>query len=266
MESPLLRPSFSLSLGLRHGWVLVPALLFGAAGAAVTEVRTAAQAGTEPKFAVDERSGAVVGICIDIMQAIERVDPGLKFSGQQTWQPLARIYSSIDHGKQDASCGLSHSAERDKKYVFVGPALFTIRYHLIARADDPVSVANWDDVRQLEPDGVVLANRGFAGVALLENAGVRQIDASAASPQLNVQKLLARRGRLFFHRGPGLQAVLNRTGYGARVRILPAEMASSQLYFVVGKHLGADIVERLRNALQALEKSGELERIARGWE
>ena len=262
MEPPLLR----LSISLRRIGVLAPALLFCAAAMAATEVRTAAQSGTEPKFQVDPRSGTIGGICIDIMRAIERVDSSLKFSGQQTWQPLTRIYSAMDHGTQDASCGLSHSPERDKKYVFVGPTLFTIRYHLIARLDDPVSVASWDDVRKLAPDGVVLANRGFAGVSVLENAGVRQIDASAASPQLNLQKLLARRGRLFFHRGPGLQAALNRTGLAAKVRILPAEMASSQLYFVVGKHVGADVTERLRGALQALEKSGELERIARGWE
>jgi glutamate/aspartate transport system substrate-binding protein len=262
MESPLLR-SF---IGLRHAGVLLSALLSGGAGMAATEVRTAAQVGTEPKFQADERSGTIVGICIDIMHAVERADPGLKFSGQQTWQPLARIYSGIDRATQDASCGLSHSPERDRKYLFVGPPLFTIRYHLIARADDPVSIASWDDVRKLEPDGVVLANRGFAGVTVLENAGVRQIDASAASPQLNVQKLLARRGRLFFYRNPGLQATLNRTGYGARVRILPMEMASSPLYFVVGRHLDAGVVERLRAALQTLEKSGELERIARNWE
>jgi glutamate/aspartate transport system substrate-binding protein len=262
MESPLLR----LSISLRHAGVLLSALLSGGAGMAATEVRTAAQVGTEPKFQADERSGTVVGICIDIMNAVERVDPSLRFSGHQAWQPLARIYSSIDRGTQDASCGLSHSPERDKKYVFVGPPLFTIRYHLIARIDDPVSIASWDDVRKLEPDGVVLANRGFAGVTVLEKAGVRLIDASAASPQLNVQKLLAHRGRLFFHRSPGLQATLNRTGYGARVRILPMEMASSPLYFVVGRHLDAGVVERLRAALQTLEKSGELERIARNWE
>ncbi|NRR29317.1 transporter substrate-binding domain-containing protein [Oxalobacteraceae bacterium] len=233
---------------------------------AATEVRTAAQVGTEPKFQTDAGSGAVVGICIDIMRAIERQDPSLSFSGQQDWQPLTRIYSAMDHARLDASCGLSHSPERDKKYNYVGPVLFSIRYHLIARLDDPVSVSNWDDVRKLGPDNIVLANRGFAAVTILENAGVEQIDSGAASPQLNVQKLLARRGRFFFHRAPGLQATLNRTGYGSKLRILPTEMASSKLYFVVGKHVGENLIVRLRNALLALEKSGELERIANSWE
>lgn len=255
-----------LSISAHHAGALLATLLWCGGVMATTEVRTAAQVGTEPKFQTDERSGAVVGICIDVMRAVERVDPSLKFSGQQRWQPLTRIYSGLDHGTQDAACGLSHSPERDQKYIYVGPALFTIRYHLIARLDDPVVIANWDDVRKLEPDGIVLANRGFGGVTVLENAGVRQIDAGAATPQLNVQKLLARRGRLYFHRGPGLQATLNRTGYASKVRILPAEMASIPLYFVVGKHVDAGLIERLRNALLVLEKNGELERIGRSWE
>lgn len=234
---------------------------------AATEIRTAAQHGTEPKFQNADASGnRVVGICIDIMRAVERVDPGLKFTGDQVWQPLPRIYSAIDRGVQDASCGLSHSAERDRKYLFVGPPLFSIHYHLIARHDDAATVGNWDDLRKLAPDNVVLANRGFASVVVLEKAGVTGVDAGAADPKLNLQKLLAHRGRFFFHRTPGLQAVLDRSGLAARVKILPAVMASSPLYFVVGKQVDPAVIERLRAALQALEKSGELERIARAWE
>lgn len=236
------------------------------ASVAATEIRTSAQHGTEPKFQTDAKSGRVVGICIDIMRAVERLDPGLKFTGDQSWQPLPRIYSAIDRGVQDASCGLSHSPERDKKYAFVGPPLFSIRYYLVARSDDPAVIANWDDLRKLAPDNVVLANRGFAGVTVLEAAGVAQIDAGASDPKLNLQKLLAHRGRFFFHRTPGLQAVLDRSGLAAKFKILPTVMAISPLYFVVGKQVDPALVERLRTALQALEKSGELERIAKSWE
>lgn len=236
-------------------------------GVAATEIRTAAQQGTEPKFQnADAAGGRVVGICVAIMRAVEKLDPGLKFTGDQSWQPLTRIYSGLDRGVQDASCGLSHSPERDRKYAFVGPPLFSIRYHLIARSDDTALIANWDDLRKLAPDNVVLANRGFAGVTVLEAAGVAQIDAGASDPKLNLQKLLAHRGRFFFHRTPGLQAVLDRSGMAAKLKILPTVLAVSPLYFVVGKHVDPAVVERLRTALQTLEKSGELERIARSWE
>ncbi|WP_332853563.1 substrate-binding periplasmic protein [Duganella sp. S19_KUP01_CR8] len=237
------------------------------ASVAATEIRTSAQQGTEPKFqSASATGGRVVGICIDIMRAVEKLDSDLKFTGDQAWQPLPRIYSGMDRGVLDASCGLSHSPERDKKYVFVGPPLFSIRYHLIARNDDAAVIANWDDLRKLAPDNVVLANRGFAGVTVLESAGVAQIDAGASDPKLNLQKLLAHRGRFFFHRMPGLQAVLDRSGLAEKFKILPTVMAISPLYFVLGKHVDPVLVDRLRTALQTLEKSGELERIAKAWE
>lgn len=249
----------------RHA-ALAAAMLLCAAHAAAAELRVAAQVGAEPKFVTLPETGAVGGICIDILRAVERVDAGLRFSGERNWMPLPRMYSAMDHGALDAFCGLSHSAERDRKYRFVGPPLFSVRYHLVVRADDGINVNSWDDVRKLGRDGVVLANRGFAGVTLLENAGVRWIDASSASPELNVQKLAARRGRFFFHRNPGLQALLDRTGYGAKVRILPTVMVHSQLYFVLSKQVAAEVAERLDAALQLLEKNGELEAIARKWE
>lgn len=237
------------------------------ASVAATEIRTSAQFGTEPKFqAADAGSGRVVGICIDIMRAVERLDPGLKFTGHQVWQPLPRIYSAMDRGMQDASCGLSHSPERDRKYQFVGPPLFSIRYYLVARSEDAATINNWDDLRNLGKDSVVLANRGFAGATILGNQAGIQVDAGASDPKLNLQKLLAHRGRFFFHRAPGLQAVLERSGVAGKVKILPTVMTTSQLYFVMGRQVDPALVERLRLTLQALEKSGELERIAKSWE
>jgi len=240
--------------------------LLGGTPAVATELRIAAQAGADPKFVADPATGAVGGICVDILRAIERIDPDLHFSGEQNWLPLTRMYSAMEHGMLDALCGLSHLPDRDKKYRFVGPPLFSVRYHLVARADDPVVINGWDDVRKLGRDGVVLANRGFGGVALLENAGVRWLDASAASPELNVQKLLAHRGRFFFHRNPGLQTLLDRSGQAPKLRILPNVMVLSPLYFVVSKHVAVDVADRLGLALQALDKSGELAAIARKWE
>ncbi|WP_229219486.1 ABC transporter substrate-binding protein [Duganella sp. BJB1802] len=234
-------------------------------GIAATDIRTAAQQGTEPKFQ-GAGDGRVAGVCIDIMRAIERLDSGLRFTGDQVWQPLPRIYSSLDRGMQDASCGLSRNPERERKYLFVGPALFTIRYYLVARIDDTAVVGSWDDLRRLEPDNVVLANRGFAGVGILEQAGVARIDAGAGDPKLNLQKLLAHRGRFFFHRTPGLKTLLERAGVAAKVKILPTEMAASPLYFMVSRRFDPALAERLRAALQTLEKSGELERIAKSWE
>ncbi|MBA5638154.1 transporter substrate-binding domain-containing protein [Duganella sp. LX20W] len=251
---------------LRLLCLLLP-LLCGAwpdATAGTVTLRVAAQEGTEPKFIA--RGGAVVGLCVDILRAIEKTEPGLTFTGDQHWMPLVRVYAELARGEQDAACGVQRTADREGKFVFLEPSLFPINYMLMARADDPIVINNWDDVRNLGPDAVVLANRGFASVQILQGVGGLNVDARSASPSMNLQKLIAGRGRLFLHRTPGLQAFLERSGATYKVRILPVILSSNRLYLVLGKHVDHDTAARVQHALTRLEKSGELERLLHRWD
>lgn len=244
--------------------VLLAAGLFAFTVQATT-LRTSAQADTEPKFIADGK-GRITGLCIDILRAIEKTDPGLRFSGDQQWMPLVRAYSELATGQQDVQCAVQRNEERERLYHFFEIALFEVNYHFLARIDDRVVINNWDDVRRLKPNGLVLINRGFAADYLLKQVGGIEVDASSTSPQLNLQKLVAGRGRLFFHRGPGLQQLLERTGSVGKVRILPQVMYSGKLYLASSKQLAPDIILRLQQALERLDKSGELQRLLHRWE
>lgn len=228
------------------------------------DLRVAAQIGTEPKF-LRADSGAVVGLCTDILRAVERIDPGLKFIGDQHWMPLTRVLTELAAGAQDAACAMQHTPERDRKFIYLQPALFEVDYVLIARRDDPVEINNWDDLRALRPQPTVLVNRGFAVSATLEAIPGIQVDASATDTKLNLEKLVAGRARLYFHRGPGIQHMLERAGVAGKVRVLPVPLLHTGSYLILGKHVGATIAERLRLALAQLEKSGELQAIVRKW-
>lgn len=257
--------------GLHSGWTRLlgaaccALLLSASLPARAIVLRTAAQEGTEPKFIADGKD-RVVGLCIDILRAVEQIEPTLQFVGDQRWKPLIRAYSEMETGQQDVQCAMQRTAERELKYHFLGPALYTIEYHFLARAHDPVVINHWDDVRRLAPDNVVLINRGFAAGAILAEMGGLVVDANSTNPQANLQKLIAGRGRLFFHRGPGLQRLLERTGTTDKVRILPQVMYSAKLYFVTSKRLAGFINDRLERALFQLEKNGELERLMRKWD
>ena len=240
-------------------------LLVACLPAQAVTLRTAAQEGTEPKFIAGGRD-RIVGMCIDIMRAIEQIDPKLQFSGDQRWKPLIRAYSELESGLQDVQCAVQRTPDRERRFHFLGPALYTIEYHFLVRMQDHVTIQNWDDVRRLAPDNVVLVNRGFAAGDILVAAGGIVVDGNSSSPQHNLQKLIAGRGRLFFHRGPGLKKLLERTGTADKVRILPQVMDSAKLYFATSNKLAGDINERLEQALFALEKSGELERLMRKWD
>jgi len=230
-----------------------------------TNIRVTAQIGTEPKFIAGDSSGNIVGLCIDIMRAIEHVDPNLKFVGDQRWMPLTRASVELSEGKQDAMCALQRTAERDKKFLYLEPALYPVEYVLLARIDDPIVINNWDDVRSLIPKPTILVNRGFGvNATLLELEGI-QVDASSSETKLNIEKLVAGRARLYFHRGPGVMHILERAGVARKVRVLPVVMKYTEFYFVVGRHLDKATVMRIQQSLVVLKQSGELNRLYDKW-
>jgi ABC-type amino acid transport substrate-binding protein len=243
----------------------IPLLAAAAPSSSPTLLRTAAQEGTEPKF-IAAGKDRIAGLCIDIMRAVEQIDPGLRFVGDQKWKPLIRAYSELETGIEDVQCAVQRTTEREKRFNFIGPALFSIEYHFLVRSNDPIEIHSWDDVRKLAPNGVVLVNRGFAAGDILTAMGGIEVDASSTHQELNLQKLIAGRGRLYFHRGPGLQKLLERTGTTGKVKILPQVMYSAKLYFATSRQLDGKIAERVASALFALEKKGELERLVRKWD
>jgi len=229
------------------------------------QLRTAAQESSEPKFIADgkERIG---GLCIDLMRAVEQIDPGLRFVGDQQWKPLIRVNAELANGTEDVACALQRTPLREQLFNFIGPPLYTIDYHFLVRSDDNVTINNWDDLRKLGPETVVLVNRGYAAGEILASMGTFKVDASSPRAELNLHKLMIGRGRLYFHRGPGLHKLLERTGTAGQVKILPQVMYSAKLYFATSKQLDRKISERLANALYALEKKGELDRLMHKWD
>lgn len=244
------------------------ALCCAAPAAAVTLIRTAAQQATEPKFIAVKRAGTnhVVGLCVDIMRAIERVDPSLKFVGDQTMQPLIRLEAGVAAGELDAACGLLRTPQRERKVNYVEPPLFPVRYYLVARADDDVQVGNWDDVRKLGDQGVILVIHGFGIARRLEEVGGLLVDTGANTSALNFQKLLIGRARFYYHRSPGVLAEIRNAGVGGKVRVLPTSMDTQKLYMVLSKTLAADTAERVRAAIALLNKRGELAQLLAKWD
>lgn len=232
-----------------------------------TEIRTVAQYASEPKFvALDANGGnAIGGLCIDILRAIERIDPTLKFVGDQTWQPLPRIEAGLVNGQLDAVCALLREDSREAKYTFIEPPVMPVNFHLVVRADDDVQIANWDDVRNLGQQGVILAINGIGILRKLREEGGLQIDAGTYTAKGNLEKLLAGRGRFYYHRTPGLDTEIRTAGMTDRVKLLPTIMQSEQWYMVLSKTVPADIADRIRKAIVTLKTRGELEKIQKKW-
>ncbi|MFC7518860.1 substrate-binding periplasmic protein [Herbaspirillum sp. GCM10030257] len=230
-------------------------------------IRTAAQYNTEPKFVVmsNGRNAQVVGLCIDIHRALERTDRTLSFTGDQNVLPASRVEASLVSGVLEAACGFSRTPRREAKLFFLDPPLFSVNYYLAVRANDPIFIRNWDDVRSLGKDGTVLVSHGFAPASRLRESEYIDVDSGGTSTESNLKKLMAGRGRFYYHRSPGIEAEISRFGLDARIKVLPTVMDSQQFYLVLGPFVAEETRQKIERALGILSANGELTDIKRKW-
>lgn len=238
------------------------------AAASATPVRIAAQTVSDPKFmaAPPGSPTPIIGLCIDILRSIERIDPTLQFIGDQTWVPAARIDVQMAHGALDAACAMLKTKDRLAHFSFIEPPLMAVQYMLAVRAGDHVNVASMADIVALEHDNVVLGVHGMGAATRLAGIPGLHLDTGTSTARQNLEKLVAGRGRFFYYRSPGLKSIIRNFCMEKKVRVLPAVMASESLYLMVGESIQPDTVERLRNAVGKLQGSGELARLQAKWE
>jgi len=203
--------------------------------------------------------------CLASDRAIERQEPRLRFVGEDRSEPTGRIENRLADGTLDVACALARNATREARALFLQPALFQAKYQLAVRADDPVEVANLDDIRKLGAHGVILGIRGLSVMATLASEGGLILDDNSPSAESNLQKLLLGRGRFFLYRSPGMNAVIREADLQGKVRVLPAVIYTAKLYMLASRHLPRETQELLSRAIGELDRRGELARIYARW-
>lgn len=235
------------------------ALASGAAAAGET-LRTVAQAGMGLKFNLG--GDGPQGFCVDYIRALQRADPGLQFSGLDEALPLMRIESDLAAERIDLFFALLKTRERAARFRFVdAPALYNVRHQVAVRADDPVDVRSFDDIRALGAEGVVLATRASAYQSFLAEQPGLIVDAGAADTAQNLRKLIGGRGRFFYQADATLRHAIDAEGLQGRVRILPTVFRADSQLLAHAPGLAPERLARVVAGMRALEVNGTAARL-----
>ncbi len=231
------------------------------ADAAALEVRVASQEVLEPKWLHDGER--IVGICPDIMAAIERIEPRLHFVGyQRNSRSLSGIETGLDTGTLDAACGLVSSPHRLAIGQPVGKPIFIVRHYLAVRKDDPVTITSTSDLARL--GDLVTTQRASVFTERLRAAGVR-VDDATDDNRVNLRKILAGHGRFAYVNDLTLRYLIRKESLEDRVRVLPVILGDEPTYFWVGHKADPALAPLLGAALDKLKANGELDRIYVRW-
>lgn len=228
--------------------------------AAPITLKSAMQEGNTYKF--DPKNASLPGICTEIMRAVEKADPEIKFSGLDAVVPLPRIVSEMGAGGSvDTFCGLLKTPERAALVNFIEMPVYTVRHKVAVRAEDSVSVKSFDDIRKLGTNNTIAATQGLAYAAALQKEGGLTVNDSSRDTSAIFKMLLAERVRFFYNAESTLREYIENDKLDGKVKILPTVFKEENQFFVVSKSLPAASVDKLKAALEKLAKSGDLTKI-----
>lgn len=212
-----------------------------------------------PKFF--QKDGAVQGYGIDIISALEKADPEIKFVGQQTFASVPRIETELLKGEIDAFVGAFKSKDRLDKFSFIEIPLHLFQYMIAVRKDDPVSIKSYDDIRKLKENNTILALLGTRQEDYLNEQEGLVIDAGTSSFDANVNKLLAGRARFLLGNDLSFQKLDQK-----KIRILPTVFRAESQYIMVSKLISNEKLVHLTKALKKLNDEGKLKAIFKSYQ
>lgn len=214
---------------------------------------------SRPKFFVAD--GEIKGLCIDVLKAIEKIAPDIRFvlSGGV---PLKRVEIGTRDGTYDLLLCATPTQARVAQLKMIDVPIYAVRDVLIVRADDPISDATLDDIRRLTSDNVILTYAGTGQLTWLSEQAGLVVDVAAPNPEANFLKLESKRGRFAFA-GEAVSAnAMRLPRFAGKFRVLPTPVRTMGRYFFFSKKTPSEVVEKVETALRELAAKGELKKIA----
>lgn len=243
---------------LRWLW-LFTALLSLPAQAEDLVLRTAQQSGSLVKYDPDGGPNRP-GICMEILQAVQRLDPGLQFTGMEQQVPLRRVERLLADGLVDAFFCLLKSPEREKQWRYAPIPLYTIRHVIVQRADDARHLDTLPELAVASRRKPVLVMRGTALAKRLLQADVAI--AEVGSEREALQMLLMNRADVIYGQDINLQRHIGDARLGTKMKFGRTVFQEEPQYLALRADLPAAHEERLTQALRRLERDGVLRALA----
>lgn len=223
-------------------------------------LRVMAQESLPPKWLM--RKGQPDGVCPDILEAIEKIEPRLRFTGLDDFRSMLVIEQGLETGSISCACALLDTERRRKIATVAGKPLYMVRQRVAAAAGDKVVIGNLDDLIRLKP--LITTSRGAGYAEQLRALGL-EVDDSTGDNLTNLKKVIGGHGRFFYMNELTMSWIVRENALGDKVRILPDVLKEDPIYFWVSKKADPQAVRLVDRALNKLKANGELMRIYERW-
>lgn len=238
---------------------LLTAFLCLAAPAQEVTLRTVQQAGSAVKY---DPSGTPQkpGLCMEILRAVEKAEPSLRFTGLEQHVPLKRVERLLAEGLADAFFCLLKSPERERQWRYSPVPLYVIRHVVVQRADDARHFDTLAELAAASRRKRVLVMRGTAIARHLLKADVTI--AEVGSEREALQMLKMGRADVIYGQDINLRHHIADGRLGDRMKVGRAVFQEEPQFLAMRADLPTAVEEKLTQALRKLERDGVLRQLA----
>jgi ABC-type amino acid transport substrate-binding protein len=222
-------------------------------------LRTVSQLATPARF--DANNHDAQGICVEIMRAVEDVDPDLHFVWAAQSAPLSRILTDLEQGHIDVFFCAAYTPERARVMRYIQPQLYSSQVKIAVRSSDTAEPYSLQEIANMERDSTLLVTQGSIFGSLPNNVPGLKVDRGTADKVANLKKLISGRGRFYIETELNLRRAIRDAYLEKEIRILSTSFMEEPQYIVVSNKLDPWLVNKLTSALQKLILHGELKRI-----
>jgi ABC-type amino acid transport substrate-binding protein len=241
-------------------WLWLPgALLSLAAPAQELTLRTVQQSSSLVKYDPDGVT-ARPGLCLEILRAVERADPGLHFAGLDQQVPLKRVERLLADGLIDAFFCLLRSPERERQWRYAPVPLYAVRHVIAQRADDVRRFDSLAELAALSQQKPVLVTRGTVLARRLAAADVAVTEVGSEREAL--QMLALGRADVVYGQDITLTRYIADGPLADKLRLGRTVFHEESQYVALRADLPPAAEERLTLALRKLEREGTLRQLA----
>jgi ABC-type amino acid transport substrate-binding protein len=222
-------------------------------------LRTVRQSGSLVKYGSDDSPGRP-GLCMEVLQAVQRLDRRLQFTGLEQQVPLKRVERLLADGLLDVFFCLLKSPKRERQWRYAPVPLYVVRHVVLQRADDPRHFDTLAQLAALSESKPVLVMRGTALARRLVAAGVAITEVGSEREAL--QMLLMHRADVIYGQDINLQRHVGDARLDSRMKFGRTVFQEEAQYLALRADLPAAHEERLTQALRRLERDGVLRDLA----
>ena len=208
-----------------------------------------------PPYNWENDKGQVEGIAVDLLHKMFQITESSQTVKDIKVLPWARGYKLVQTKPDTCLFSMTHTAERDPLFDWVGPIIST-RISVFALKSKGLKINTVDDLKKLRA-GVI---RDDVGDSLAQQAGLQKIDRVNSNDQ-NIKKLKADRIDIWIYDESVAKWQLKSAGYPSDEFEVVYVLQEGDLSYAFHKGTDQAVLAKLQAALDQLKADGSYEAV-----